>query len=56
MGEVGHIDWTCEHCQARRYTCDQCGQIVIVDHDPESDLCEACFRKPPRDLQKPDQK
>ena len=50
MGEVGHIDWTCKHCQARRFTCEQCGTEVITDHDQESTLCERCFRKPPADL------
>ena len=46
MGEVGHIDWTCEHCQARRFTCAQCGHECIVDDDSESELCERCFRNP----------
>ena len=46
MGDTPSIDWTCEHCQARRFTCDECGKITIVDHDSESELCEKCFRKP----------
>ena len=48
VGEVGHIDWTCEHCQARRFTCCECGEVTIVDHDEESEMCERCFRDPKR--------
>ena len=46
MGSVGHIDWTCEHCNARRFTCCYCHEIVVVDHDDESEMCERCFRDP----------
>ena len=46
MGDEGHIDWTCEHCSARRFTCARCGTISIVDDDTESELCVNCFRKP----------
>jgi hypothetical protein len=46
VGEVGDIDWTCEHCQARRFMCIVCGEVVIVDDDPESEMRERCFRTP----------
>jgi len=47
MGDVCDIDWTCEHCQARRYTCIECGEECIVDDDSQSELCERCFRLRP---------
>lgn len=37
------IDWTCEHCDAQRYQCVDCGEMCIEDGG-EHELCELCFR------------
>lgn len=47
MGDTCAIDWTCEHCEARRFTCVDCGEECIVDHDSQSELCERCFGNQP---------
>ena len=45
MGEVGHIDWRCKHCDARRFTCCECHDIILGEASDGDEMCEVCFRR-----------
>lgn len=42
MGEVGHVNWICKHCDAHRFDCVWCDARQISEGG-ENEMCERCF-------------